>query len=123
MFHINTHSSEPIFEQLVTQVTRYIALHLLAEDDQLPTVRNLAKELAINPSTVSKAYQICEKEGFIYSIPGKGFFVSRNNNAQQAVQKELYRQLESSYYKLREFGETHDGILKHIQSMEGEFHD
>lgn len=119
MFHINTRSSEPIFEQLYQQVKRYIAISLLKEEDQLPTVRTLARDLEINPSTVSKAYQLCERDGLIYSIPGKGFFVSSNNQAHKVIEKDLYADLANAYLSLIEFGEKHDNIIYFIQKNRG----
>lgn len=76
MFMLNQRDKTPIFTQLKKQILEFIALGILKEDDQLPSVRSLASELGINPNTVSKAYQELELEGYVYTVAGKGCFVS-----------------------------------------------
>lgn len=76
MFMLNQRDKTPIFTQLKKQILEFIALGILKEDDQLPSVRSLATELGINPNTVSKAYQELELEGYVYTVAGKGCFIS-----------------------------------------------
>lgn len=78
MFVIRPQSKAPIFEQLKSQILEFISLGILAPNDKLPSVRSLATELSINPNTVSKAYQELELQGYIYTVAGKGCFVSDN---------------------------------------------
>ena len=68
----------PIFEQLCRSVCRDIAGGVLSERDKLPSARELAKQLGLNPNTVAKAYGQLERDGIIYSIPGKGCFVAKH---------------------------------------------
>lgn len=67
MIHISSNSALPIFEQIVQEIGRLIAYEILEPHDQLPSVRSLAKDLGINPNTVVKAYDVCEKQNLIYS--------------------------------------------------------
>lgn len=76
MFLLNTQSKEPIFEQIQNQILRFIQAGVLAPGDRLPSVRQLAQENGINPTTVSKAYIELEKNGYVYNIPKKGVYVS-----------------------------------------------
>lgn len=76
MFNLDLASGQPIYEQLYKQVVRYIAFGALKANDNLPTVRSLASQLGINPNTVAKAYSMLEKDGYIYSLVGKGSFIS-----------------------------------------------
>ncbi|WP_280768873.1 GntR family transcriptional regulator [Salipaludibacillus daqingensis] len=76
MFKLDTRSRVAIYEQLVEQLKTMIIREVLQKDEKLPSVRNLAQELTINPNTIQKAYRELEIEGFIYTIPGKGSFVS-----------------------------------------------
>ncbi|MCI5773294.1 MAG: GntR family transcriptional regulator [Erysipelotrichaceae bacterium] len=75
MFYIDNGSSKPIFEQLKTQVIKYVEIGILKEDDKLPSVRILAMELGINPNTVMKAYKELEEMGYIYTLNKKGVFI------------------------------------------------
>jgi GntR family transcriptional regulator len=73
---IDNASDRPVYQQIIDQVKRDIALGRLAKDERLPTVRQLAGQLAINPNTISKAYRQMEQEGIITTRPGAGTFVA-----------------------------------------------
>jgi GntR family transcriptional regulator len=74
-------SAEPIFEQIVFQVKAQVARGVLRSGDKLPSVRELAKELAINPNTVARAYQALESQDLIVRRQGSGCFVTGNTSA------------------------------------------
>jgi len=73
---ISPGSSEPIYAQIVTQVSRAIAGGQVSVGDKLPTVRRLAGELVINPNTVARAYALLEREGLVTTKTGSGTFVA-----------------------------------------------
>ncbi|OIN66842.1 GntR family transcriptional regulator [Exiguobacterium sp. KRL4] len=76
MFTVDPKSSLPIYEQLVAQIIRAIARGLLRSGEQMPSVRELASNLLVNPNTVSRAYQELESCNFIVTMRGKGSFIS-----------------------------------------------
>lgn len=76
MLLINLNGKESIFEQIKTQIIRFIKLGILKPGDKLPSVRMLASDLGINPNTVARAYGELEKEGIIYTVNKKGVFVA-----------------------------------------------
>ncbi|MCK2156105.1 MULTISPECIES: GntR family transcriptional regulator [Exiguobacterium] len=76
MFTVDPKSSLPIYEQLVAQIIRAIARGLLRSGEQMPSVRELASTLLVNPNTVSRAYQELESRNFIVTMRGKGSFIS-----------------------------------------------
>lgn len=76
MFHVDAMSRTPVYEQIVEQMERYILAGILNANDKIPSVRNLSVELAINPNTIQKSYTELDRRGVIYSVPGKGSFVS-----------------------------------------------
>ena len=76
MFLINLQGKESIYEQIRSQIVRFIEAGILRPDDKLPSVRSLALELGINPNTVMKAYQELERNGYIYTLNKKGVFVA-----------------------------------------------
>ena len=76
MFLINLQGKESIYEQIRSQIEKFILTGILKPDDRLPSVRTLAQELGINPNTVMKAYQELEKNGYIYTLNKKGVFVA-----------------------------------------------
>ena len=74
--NIDPSSSRPVYLQVIDQVKRDIALNRLVEGDRLPTVRELAIRLAVNPNTMAKAYKLLEQEGVIVTRAGAGAFVA-----------------------------------------------
>jgi DNA-binding transcriptional regulator YhcF (GntR family) len=74
-FHLDGHSGVPPYQQLVQQVRQALRMGLLSEEDQLPTVHEVARALAINPNTVLKAYRALEYERLVEGRPGQGTFV------------------------------------------------
>ena len=87
---IDNASDRPVYQQIIDQVKRDIALGRLGKDEKLPTVRQLAGQLAINPNTIAKAYQQMEREGIITTRPGSGAFVANlNSDLSGSVKKKL----------------------------------
>ncbi len=79
MFSIDVSGRVPIYVQIEKSIIKYINLGIYEENSPLPSVRSLAMELGINPNTVSKAYKELEQQGVIYTVAGKGVFVSKTN--------------------------------------------
>lgn len=87
---IDNASGRPVYQQIIDQVKRDIALGRLIKDEKLPTVRQLAGQLAINPNTIAKAYRQLEQEGIIITKPGSGAFVANlDSSLSRAVRKRL----------------------------------
>ena len=89
-FRIDNASDRPVYQQIIDQIKRDIALGRLNKDEKLPTVRQLARQIAINPNTIAKAYRQLEQEGIIVTKPGAGAFVaSLDSNLSRAVRKKI----------------------------------
>ena len=87
---IDNASGRPVYQQIIDQIKRDIALGRLIKDEKLPTVRQLAGQLAINPNTIAKAYRQLEQEGIIVTKPGAGAFVANlDSSLSRAVRKRL----------------------------------
>ncbi len=78
MFIIDPMSRCPVYEQLIDQIEKYILTGILAPGGQLPSVRALSVELSVNPNTIQKAYSDLDSRKIIFSVPGKGCFVSED---------------------------------------------
>jgi GntR family transcriptional regulator len=88
--HIDNASNRPVYRQIIDQIKRDIAMGRLIKDEKLPTVRQLAAQLAINPNTIAKAYRQLESEGIIVTRPGAGAFIANlDSNLSRAVRKRL----------------------------------
>jgi GntR family transcriptional regulator len=89
-FHIDNASDRPVYLQIIDQIKRDIALGRLARDERLPTVRQLAQQLTINPNTIAKAFRQLEQEGIIVTKAGAGAFVaSLDSHLSSAVRKRI----------------------------------
>ena len=87
MIFIDYKSRKPIYEQIIDNIKSLIVSGVLKRDEQLPSVRQLAQELAINPNTIQKAYTELEREGIIYSLKGRGSFVGSSLQELRIVQQ------------------------------------
>ena len=85
MFQLDFKSGAPICDQIVNGFVKLKALGVLKRGDQLPSVRALASKFSVNPNTVQKSYSILEANGIIYSVKGKGSFISDDETAANAV--------------------------------------
>ncbi|OXS79203.1 GntR family transcriptional regulator [Domibacillus enclensis] len=119
MFTIDSRSRVPIYEQLMKKLQELIIRDVMKEDEQLPSVRALAQQLTINPNTIQKAYRELEREGYIYSIPGKGSFVSPVKNKIDKERMEMLRkELERIVGEILYLGVPKDEVIKLIETME-----
>ena len=80
MIVIDYKDSRPIYEQVAEKFQTLIVKGVLEPDSQMPSVRSLAMDLSINPNTIQKAYAELERRGYIYTVKGRGNFVSSNND-------------------------------------------
>ena len=116
---IITHSSMvPIYEQIVDVVKTQIRKGELKEDENLPSVRMLAKELKISALTVKKAYDALEEEGFAITIHGKGTYITAANTELllEEQKKEIEADLEKAVFKARRCGIS-DEELKNLLEL------
>ncbi|MBQ2802221.1 MAG: GntR family transcriptional regulator [Lachnospiraceae bacterium] len=96
MIIIDYKDRRPIYEQIIERFQDLIVKGVLKPDSQLPSVRNLAMELSINPNTIQRAYMELERQGFIYSVKGRGSFVSFNEELLSLKQKEVMEKLQKA---------------------------
>lgn len=107
MFLLNLQGKEPIFEQIQSQVLRFIEAGVLKQGDRLPSVRQLARDNGINPNTVAKAYSRLEENGIVVNIPKKGVYVA-DVDAAQSRRNEVVAVITA----FRESGVTKEEIME-----------
>lgn len=89
MIQLNYRDTRPFYQQIKDNVRQLVVSGALKKDEKLPSVRELAASLAINPNTIQRAYRELESEGYIYTLSGKGTFVAEVNQTNQLRQQEL----------------------------------
>ena len=83
----------PIYEQVAEKLEELMLLGILGENEPLPSVRSLAMEMSINPNTIQRAYAELERQGYIYTVKGKGSFVAENSVMKEKRKKDLLIQV------------------------------
>ena len=114
MINVDPVSFIPFYEQIKKQIKGLIVLGRLAPHDPLPSIRDLATQLIINPNTVARAYRDLEKEGFIYTRKGKGCYVSGDSSEiiHQQKQEILNRIFDEAISEARKYDLDNDEIKK-----------
>ena len=114
---INNSSMQPIYEQIVSQIKSSIMCGELREEEMLPSVRTLAKELKVSALTVKKAYDALDAEGFIVTVHGKGSFVNCANQdlMLEEKKKKVEADLEMAIRKGRSCGMSNQDMLELFQ--------
>ncbi|MBQ9991959.1 MAG: GntR family transcriptional regulator [Firmicutes bacterium] len=118
MLHINYKDSRPIYEQIKEGMKKLIISGMLADGDKLPSVRELAAQLTINPNTIQRAYAELESEGYIYSVAGKGSFAKAQQEQNEANLHALLERLDGVLDELAFMGIKAETVIEHIKGRE-----
>ena len=118
MININFHDPSPIYEQVCDGFRGLILSGALPDGYKMPSVRELASQLTINPNTIQRAYRELEAQGLICSLPGKGSFVSAGENLLAIRKAELLAQLDRIAAELRILGVSDDEVILHVNGGE-----
>lgn len=117
MVHINESSVVPIYQQIVDEFIKLIVRQIIPEDAQLPSVREMAMQLQINPNTIQKAYKVLETEGYVFSKPGIGSFVALREKIRQIHMKKLDEALIETLKAYAVIETDSEQLLKHIENI------
>ncbi|MCI6498512.1 GntR family transcriptional regulator [Lachnospiraceae bacterium HCP1S3_C3] len=127
MFQIDAMSRQPVYEQLIDQIEHFILAGLLNPNDKIPSVRNLAVQLSVNPNTIQKAYSELDRRGIIYSVPGRGCFISDDaHKILSEFKRTRLSDLETLINELILAGVTKEEIISCIENIfnkKGDLHD
>ena len=119
MFQINLRSQRSIYEQIIDNVKELIIRGVLAEDSELPSIRELSRSLTVNPNTVQKAFKELEREGFVYTVKGKGSFVSPRDDRRVDMQavKKVCADIRSGVQELSYLGVPAEDLQKMVADI------
>ena len=112
---IDNKSGAPIYDQIFTQIKGHILSGELKPDEALPSIRALAKDLRISVITTKRAYDELERSGFIYTVPGKGSFVSAKNT--ELLREEHLKQMEAHMTAVRSLAQLTGLSREEVQEM------
>ena len=117
MIVLDYRDRRPIYEQVISRFQELMLTGALEKDSQLPSVRSLAMELSINPNTIQRAYAELERQGYIYSIKGKGSFVADNGQVKEAGRQELLKRQEELAKEACSMGVSREQLLEQIAKV------
>ena len=120
MIHINFRDARPIYEQVKDGFCQLILSGALPPDYKLPSVRELASSLTINPNTIQRAYRALEKEGYIVSVPGKGSFVCDGDQAARARRQELLDRFDKLVGEMEQLGIPRRQLIEILKEGENQ---
>ena len=123
MFSLRLQGGVPLSEQLEARIAELIISGEMAENEKLPAVREVAKELTINPNTVQKTYRQLEQRGLIYSLPGKGSYVAEKSQYSSAVLKRAAEEFRQAVIDAKKSGLTEEmmtEVINVVLNEEGE---
>lgn len=115
MVHLDYRDARPIYSQIIDGFRDQILAGVLSPGDKLPSVRDLAAELAINPNTIQRSYRELESQGWIYSVPGKGSFVQGVPQATVAETQALTEEFDKLTALLLKLGLTRRELIDRIE--------
>lgn len=117
MITLSPLSRTPIYQQIIDQILAQIACGVLSPQSQLPGVRNLAKDLGINPNTVVKAYNELEHAGFIYSKAGIGSFVQEQPNPVSSLVQIKLDELKKELHLIQNLGIPKETLIHMLNQV------
>lgn len=125
MIQLNYRDSKPIYEQLKDGLKRLIITGAIAPDEKMPSVRELASQLAINPNTIAKAIRELEQEGYIYTITGRGSFAADRKDISAGRNDQLLKKFDEIVKELLFLNENKDDLKQRIEALAkgGDDHD
>ncbi|MFZ7133094.1 MAG: GntR family transcriptional regulator [Eubacteriales bacterium] len=117
MIRIDSNSSNPIYEQIYSEFVRLIVSRVLKPNEKIPSVRELASTLRINPNTIVKGYKLLEMDNYIRSEQGKGYFVNKRDESLSTYMKRIELNLKESIKSMRLIKMTDNEIIDFIKNL------
>ena len=114
---LDYHSRTPIYEQIKEQIVLDISRGILKKDDQLPSLRQLSAQLGININTVKRALSELEAQGVIYSVAGKGIFISGNVESQNIYLEQSLDAVKNALITAKQMGASEEKITALVKDI------
>ncbi len=115
MLQLDYRDARPIYEQVKDGLRRLVVTGAIQERERLPSVRQLAASLAINPNTIQKAYEALEAEGYVYTVPGRGTFATAQTDVSRERRETLLQQFDAVAAELEFLGVPADELARRVR--------
>ena len=117
MIQLNYRDAKPIYEQIKDGLRKLVITNSLIANEKLPSVREMASKLAINPNTIQKAYRELEEEGYVYTVAGKGTFVAERKEVLGVRNEELMKEFDEVVTELLFLAMDEDSLKTRIEQL------
>ena len=117
MILLDYRDKRPIYEQVVEKLERLIASGGLEELTKMPSVRSLAMELSVNPNTIQRAYAQLEQDGYLYTVAGRGSFVTAESEWKKNLQEKVLAQWQAATREARDMGIEEEELQKQLHQL------
>ncbi len=119
MIQLDYKDRRPLYEQVTERFKELILTGVLQPDEKIPSVRSMAIELSVTPNTIQRAYSELEKAGYIYTVTGRGNFVSDGTTLRDIHLQQLLGQVRSAISQAKNAGISRDEILETLELIYG----
>lgn len=117
MIQLNYRDPRPIYEQVTDELRRMVITGAIAPDEKLPSVRAMASALAINPNTIQRAYEALEREGYVYTVSGRGTFAATRAEVDEGRKARLLEELDAAAKELLYLGVSPDDLKARLEGL------
>lgn len=117
MIQIDNNNPKAIYEQIYDEIVRLILSKVLKPDEKLPSVRELASMIKINPNTIQKSYKSLEEDNYIYTVKGKGNFVKNSEELRSIYLNKMKEKLDEAVKSLKNIGLKDDYIIEMVKNI------
>jgi GntR family transcriptional regulator len=117
VIQIDNNNPKAIYEQVYDEITKLIMSKVLRPDEKLPSVRELAAMVKINPNTIQKAYKSLEEDNYIYTVKGIGNFVKNSDELRSLHIKKMKEKLSEAVRSLKTLGLKDDFIIEMVNNI------
>ena len=115
MIHLDYRDARPIYTQIIDGFKEQISTGILQPGDKLPSVRELAAQLAINPNTIQRSYRTLEVDGWIATVPGKGCFVCSNEDSRDKERQRWFHAFDDATTALIALGVSQESLIQRLE--------
>lgn len=122
MILLDYRDKRPIYEQIVEKLEKMIISGGMEPLTRMPSVRSLAMELSVNPNTIQRAYTQLEQDGYLYTVSGRGSYVTAENEWRENKQSKVLKEWQDITRQAKEAGLTEERLAEHLHQIYEEAH-
>ena len=117
MIQLNYKEARPLYEQIKESIRKMVISNAFLADEKLPSVREMASQLAVNPNAIERAYQELEQDGYVYRRKDEGTFVAKENRVNEMRRRELMQKFDLVVRELSELSVSSNELAERVEAI------